>query len=96
MQQKEMLRDIHQRSNLSDILYKLLPDYDKHNDSTIWDYTGTLTVKQYKRTVALYYQKQYVQIRQEFEEYIRPSHYVQRVQTQNTFPKITRNLVYPV
>lgn len=71
MQPREMLRDdITKHSNLNRILSKLLPEYANYNDDRIYNFTSTLTMKQYRRMLALYFQKQNKQIKEEFEEYL--------------------------
>lgn len=58
---------LNQRSYLLDILVKLFPEYKTH----LWDFTGTITYKQYRRLLALFYSKQYDEIKAAVEEYLK-------------------------
>lgn len=44
---------LNQRSYLSTILHRLLPDFADYNDPRIWRFTGTISYKQYRRYVAM-------------------------------------------
>ena len=62
---------LNQRSKLLEILIKILPPeyYTGFEDGRLFRFTGTLTEKQYKRMLALYYNRKNDEIKADVDKY---------------------------